>query len=108
MLEDGLGGAGLGLGRDSRVGRDNDLCSFHVRRQADEAGGEHRPLGPRAGVGQDPGLGRQIMTDVNFQAARAYAGTVLLIAFAVACFYTLALAERKLAPWRTRPGGDAQ
>ena len=58
-------------------------------------------------TGAYPGLGRQIMSDVNFQVARAYAGTVLLVAFAVACFYTLALAERKLAPWRPRPRGDA-
>ncbi len=57
-------------------------------------------------TGAYPGLGRQIMTDVNFEAARAYAGTIVLIVFAVACFYTLALAERKLAPWRPRPGGD--
>ncbi len=58
-------------------------------------------------TGAYPGLGRQIMSDVNFETARAYAGTVVLIAFAVACFYTLALAERKLAPWRPRPRGDA-
>jgi putative hydroxymethylpyrimidine transport system permease protein len=58
-------------------------------------------------TGAYPGLGRQIMSDVNFQAPRAYAGTAILIAFAVACFYTLALAERKLAPWRPRPRGDA-
>jgi putative hydroxymethylpyrimidine transport system permease protein len=57
-------------------------------------------------TGAYPGLGRQIMSDVNFQAARAYAGTAILIAFAVACFYTLALAERKLAPWRPGPRGD--
>ncbi|HEX9482092.1 MAG TPA: ABC transporter permease subunit [Solirubrobacteraceae bacterium] len=58
-------------------------------------------------TGAYPGLGRQIMSDVNFQVPRAYAGTAILIAFAVACFYTLALAERKLAPWRPRPRGDA-
>jgi NitT/TauT family transport system permease protein/putative hydroxymethylpyrimidine transport system permease protein len=58
-------------------------------------------------TGAYPGLGRQIMTDVNFQAPRAYAGTAILIAFAVACFYILALAERKLAPWRPRLRGDA-
>ncbi|MEA2216635.1 MAG: putative hydroxymethylpyrimidine transport system permease protein [Solirubrobacteraceae bacterium] len=58
-------------------------------------------------TGAYPGLGRQIMTDVNFQAPRAYAGTAILIAFAVACFYILALSERKLAPWRPRPRGDA-
>jgi len=58
-------------------------------------------------TGPYPGLGRQIMTDVNFQAPRAYAGTAILIAFAVACFYILALAERKLAPWRPKPRGDS-
>jgi putative hydroxymethylpyrimidine transport system permease protein len=58
-------------------------------------------------TGAYPGLGRQIMSDVNFQVARAYAGTVVLIVFAVACFYTLALAERKLAPWRPRTRGEA-
>jgi ABC-type nitrate/sulfonate/bicarbonate transport system permease component len=50
--------------------------------------------------GAHPGLGREIMNDVNFQTPRAYAGTVILVAFAVACFYSLALAERRLAPWR--------
>jgi ABC-type nitrate/sulfonate/bicarbonate transport system permease component len=54
-------------------------------------------------TGAYPGLGRQIITDVNFQTARAYAGTAMLFAFAVACFYALALAERKLAPWKVRP-----
>jgi ABC-type nitrate/sulfonate/bicarbonate transport system permease component len=57
--------------------------------------------------GPYPGLGRQIMTDVNLQAARAYAGTVVLIAFALVCFHSLALAERRLAPWRNRPTGEA-
>jgi putative hydroxymethylpyrimidine transport system permease protein len=57
-------------------------------------------------TGAYPGLGRQIMTDVNFQTPRAYAGTAILFAFAVACFYALALAERKLAPWSPRPRGD--
>jgi putative hydroxymethylpyrimidine transport system permease protein len=57
-------------------------------------------------TGAYPGLGRQIMTDVNFQTSRAYAGTAILFAFAVACFYTLGLAERKLAPWARRPRGE--
>ena len=57
-------------------------------------------------TGAYSGLGRQIITDVNFQAARAYAGTAVLFAFAIACFYTLALAERTLTPWRTRPRGE--
>jgi putative hydroxymethylpyrimidine transport system permease protein len=56
-------------------------------------------------TGAYPGLGRQIMSDVNLDAARAYAGTVVLVLFALACFHSLALAERKLAPWRARPTG---
>jgi putative hydroxymethylpyrimidine transport system permease protein len=55
--------------------------------------------------GPYPGLGREIMTDVNFQTSRAYAGTVVLFGFAIACFYGLSLAERKLAPW-TIPRGE--
>src|SRR5206468_9729672 len=57
-------------------------------------------------TGAYPGLGRQIITDVNFQAARAYAGTAVLFAFAIACFYALALAERTLTPWSRRPRGE--
>jgi ABC-type nitrate/sulfonate/bicarbonate transport system permease component len=53
-------------------------------------------------TGAYPGLGRQIVNDVNFQTPRAYAGTVLLFAFALACFYALALVERRLAPWTRR------
>ncbi len=56
--------------------------------------------------GAYPGLGREIITDVNFQTPRAYAGTAVLFAFAVACFYALALAERRLAPWSIRPRGE--
>ncbi len=53
------------------------------------------------------GLGREIITDVNdLQTARAYAATAVLFAFAVACFYALALAERKLVPWKTRARGE--
>jgi putative hydroxymethylpyrimidine transport system permease protein len=57
-------------------------------------------------TGAYPGLGREIITDVNFQASRAYAGTVILVVFAIACFYALALAERRLAPWSTRTRGE--
>jgi ABC-type nitrate/sulfonate/bicarbonate transport system permease component len=57
-------------------------------------------------TGPYPGLGREIITDVNFQASRAYAGTAILVAFAIACFYALALAERRLAPWSTRTRGE--
>jgi ABC-type nitrate/sulfonate/bicarbonate transport system permease component len=56
--------------------------------------------------GAYPGLGREIITDVNFQTPRAYAGTAVLFVFAIACFYALALAERRLAPWSARPQGD--
>jgi putative hydroxymethylpyrimidine transport system permease protein len=57
-------------------------------------------------TGAYPGLGREILSDINFQTARAYAGTVVLFAFAIACFYALALAERRLAPWRARRPGE--
>jgi len=56
--------------------------------------------------GAYPGLGREIITDVNFQTSRAYAGTAVLFGFAIACFYALALAERRLAPWSVRGQGD--
>ena len=56
--------------------------------------------------GPYPGLGRQIMTDINFQTARAYAGTAILFAFALACFGALGLAERKLAPWSIQSRGE--
>jgi len=58
--------------------------------------------------GAYPGLGREIVTDINFQTARAYAGTSILFVFALACFYALAVAERRLAPWSIRPRGDRQ
>ena len=55
-------------------------------------------------TGTYTGLGREIVLDAGgFQTARAYAATVLLFAFAVACFYSLAVAERRLAPWRRAP-----
>jgi ABC-type nitrate/sulfonate/bicarbonate transport system permease component len=59
-------------------------------------------------TGAYPGLGRQILADAgpNFQTPRAYAGTAILFAFAIACFYALALAERRLAPYRTRTSGE--
>jgi putative hydroxymethylpyrimidine transport system permease protein len=57
--------------------------------------------------GAYPGLGREIITDLNsIQTARAYAGATVLFVFAIACFYALALAERRLAPWSIRPRGE--
>jgi putative hydroxymethylpyrimidine transport system permease protein len=55
------------------------------------------------------GLGHEIITDAGgFQTARAYAGTAVLFAFAIACFYALALAERKLVPWKLRARGESR
>ena len=58
-------------------------------------------------TGPYPGLGREIMSDINFQTSRAYAGTAILFAFAVTCFYALGIAERRLAPWRTTTRGGS-
>jgi putative hydroxymethylpyrimidine transport system permease protein len=53
------------------------------------------------------GLGREIITDAGgFQTPRAYAATAVLVAFAVACFYALALAERMLIPWNVHTRGE--
>ncbi len=59
-------------------------------------------------TGTYTGLGREIVLDAGgFQTARAYAATVLLFAFALACFYSLAVAERRLAPWRRPAAASA-
>jgi putative hydroxymethylpyrimidine transport system permease protein len=53
------------------------------------------------------GLGREITSDLTaLQTPRAYAATAVLFVFAIACFYTLALVERRLAPWAHRPRGE--
>ena len=59
-----------------------------------------------ATTGPYPGLGREITTDIGFQTARAYAGTTVLFVFAIACFYALALVERRCSPWTSQPRGD--
>ena len=59
-----------------------------------------------ATTGPYPGLGRQITTDIGFQSARAYAGTAVLFLFAITCFYTLSLIERRLAPWTKQSRGE--
>jgi putative hydroxymethylpyrimidine transport system permease protein len=60
-----------------------------------------------ATVGPYGGLGREIVTDESsLQDPRAWAAATVLCLFAIACFYTLAVAERRLAPWATRPIGD--
>ncbi|HLL92831.1 MAG TPA: ABC transporter permease subunit [Solirubrobacteraceae bacterium] len=59
-----------------------------------------------ATVGPYGGLGREIVTDGNaFQNPRAWAAATVLCLFAIACFYTLALAERRLAPGANRSRG---
>ncbi|HSZ69245.1 MAG TPA: ABC transporter permease subunit [Solirubrobacteraceae bacterium] len=60
-----------------------------------------------ATIGPYGGLGREIVTDESaLQTPRAWAAAVVLCLFAIACFYTLTFAERKLAPWTTQPTGD--
>jgi NitT/TauT family transport system permease protein/putative hydroxymethylpyrimidine transport system permease protein len=60
-----------------------------------------------ATTGAYAGLGHEIDADLTaLQTSRAYAAAVVLFVFAIACFYTLALAERRLAPWAHRSRGD--
>jgi NitT/TauT family transport system permease protein/putative hydroxymethylpyrimidine transport system permease protein len=59
-----------------------------------------------ATTGAYAGLGHEIDADLTaLQTPRAYAAAVVLFVFAIACFYTLALAERRLAPWAHRSRG---
>ncbi len=59
--------------------------------------------------GAHAGLGHEINADLTALATpRAYAAAVVLFAFAIACFYALALAERRLAPWADRSRGDTR
>ena len=56
--------------------------------------------------GTHGGLGHVINADLTgLQTPRAYAAAALLFAFAIACFYVLALAERRLAPWAHQARG---
>jgi ABC-type nitrate/sulfonate/bicarbonate transport system permease component len=58
-------------------------------------------------AGTSAGLGHEINTDLTaLQTPRAWAATAVLFVAAVACFYTLALAERRLTPWAHRPRGE--
>jgi ABC-type nitrate/sulfonate/bicarbonate transport system permease component len=57
--------------------------------------------------GAHAGLGHEINADLTaLQTPRAYAAALVLFALAIACFYVLTLAERALAPWANRPGGE--
>jgi ABC-type nitrate/sulfonate/bicarbonate transport system permease component len=56
-----------------------------------------------ATVGAHAGLGHEINADLSaLQTPRAYAAAVLLFGLAIACFYALSLAERRLAPWAAK------
>lgn len=60
-------------------------------------------------IGPYAGLGREITSDLTaLQTSRAYAATAVLFVFAIACFYALALLERRLAPWAHRSRGDTR
>jgi putative hydroxymethylpyrimidine transport system permease protein len=60
-----------------------------------------------ASSGTHAGLGHEINADLTaLQTPRAYAAAIVLFVFAIACFYALALAERRLAPWASRSRGD--
>lgn len=51
-------------------------------------------------IGPYSGLGREVISGINaFQSPRSWAAMVVLFAFSIACFYSLALIERRLAPW---------
>jgi putative hydroxymethylpyrimidine transport system permease protein len=59
-----------------------------------------------ATTGAYAGLGHEINADLTaLQTPRAYAAALVLFVFAIACFYTLALLERRLAPWAHRSRG---
>jgi ABC-type nitrate/sulfonate/bicarbonate transport system permease component len=59
--------------------------------------------------GAHAGLGHEINADLTaLQTPRAYAAALVLFALAIACFYALTLAERTLAPWANRPGGETR
>ena len=51
-------------------------------------------------TGAYSGLGHEVISGINaFQSPRSWAATVVLFVFSIACFYSLALVERRLAPW---------
>ncbi len=63
---------------------------------------------PAGGEVRRGGLGRIIDVSIGqLETARAYAAVVVLTLFALALFAALALAERRLLPWASRPQGPA-
>ncbi len=62
-----------------------------------------------ATAGPSAGLGWEIVNDITaLQPERAYAAAAVLTCLSIACFYTLALAERRLAPWAHRTRGEVR
>lgn len=62
-----------------------------------------------ATTGPYAGLGHEINADLTaLDTPRAYAAAVVLFVLAIVCFYTLALVERRLAPWAHRSRGEAR
>jgi putative hydroxymethylpyrimidine transport system permease protein len=60
-------------------------------------------------AGTSAGLGHEIQIDLTaLQTDRAWAAMAVLFVFAISCFYTLALAERRLAPWSYKRKGDTR
>jgi ABC-type nitrate/sulfonate/bicarbonate transport system permease component len=54
-------------------------------------------------VGAYAGLGHEVIAGINaFQTPRSWAATTVLFGFSIACFYSLALLERRVAPWAHR------
>jgi putative hydroxymethylpyrimidine transport system permease protein len=62
-----------------------------------------------ATTGTYAGLGHEINADLTaLDTPRAYAAAAVLFVLAIVCFYTLALLERRLAPWAHRPRGEVR
>ncbi len=54
-------------------------------------------------AGSEDGLGHLLLQSIpQLETARAWAAVLVLAALALACFFALALAERRLAPWAHR------
>lgn len=59
-------------------------------------------------TGSSKGLGHLILQSIpQLETARAWAAVVVLAAISLSCFYALAFAERRLAPWAHRPKDPA-
>jgi ABC-type nitrate/sulfonate/bicarbonate transport system permease component len=60
-------------------------------------------------IGPYAGLGHEINADLTaLEGARAWAAAAVLFVFSILCFYSLALIERRLAPWAHKPKGEVR